>query len=454
MTTETKNLGPDDRLRVLPDGKNSPRCGPAVRAHESVLAAPREELRWADIVRRTKEGDNGGQWLQEKIRELGARRADLAARRRTGERVSDPDAEGLSFAAVGSKLPDLQRKLDFQVQLPDTGEERATVSTSAFVLATSAMAVADINTAFESVPTISDDLVMDLDDNNANTEIAAALEFAHIGNLTDTPKALNEEEQYREVGAGEDRYTGLTFKDGYQRAFSQTFIERAPAQIFSQLSDLGQGAREVMEWISIGWLMDYWGSRGSNQTLHSLYFNRTATSLFSTTANTPGTGAPSGTRIENNALVDPTNLTTLRERLASMRSGRNMPVANWPEVIMVPDARWEEAWAILQSAKVPGIFNEENFWGPNGPGATRLYSSPMIDLFSTVAWYGGRPTRQFMRKWATRPEVVVHGGSDTLPYLHTREGFRVRIGWDMRLFCRDYRFWVENLEATTAPGGA
>jgi len=458
-----KNLKHDQRLRILEPGAPEPKVhGPklmrsSLRAHKDVLGAPHRQLAIADIRRRAKDGDNGGAWLKDKFQELTARRIDVAMRRRFGERVCDNEAEGASFANLN--ILDLQRALDFQVTVPaddPAAEGRATVDTAASPLAVSAIAFADVTVAYESVPSVADELVgQEIDDKHDHTEIPVGLDFGKVGNKTDDPEPLGENDLYREAGTGEDRLSILSFKDGYQRAFSQRFIERAPAQIFSLLSDLGAGAREVMEWIQIGWIIDYWGSRGTNPQLQSLNLNRAATSLFSSTANTPGPRAPNGTRILNNRLEDPTDLENARARLVSMRNPAGFPVANWLETILVPDAAWQRAWEALKSEKTPGVFNQQNFFGPSGAmPSPRLISSPMLDLFTTTSWYAGRPGRQIIRKWATRPEVVVNGGQDTRAYLDTREGFRTRIGWDMRIGMSDYIYWIENLDAETPPGGA
>jgi len=117
----------------------------------------------------------------------------------------------------------------------------------------------------------------------------------------------------------------------------------------------------------------------------------------------------------------------------------------------VPDALKLTAWTLLKSAGTPGVYNEENYYGPMGPEAIELISTPMLDLYSTSTYYGGDPEREFVRKWRQRPEVAVHGGSGTLPFLMTREGFRVRIGWDMKLFVRAHNRWVQMLSGTDSP---
>lgn len=445
-------------LRLLNYNERRPRSSansPTLRAHESVLVRAERPMDVAAYAARAK-GDNGGQWFADEIRGLAKRRLEAAQKRRAGESVRDEQADGLSFASVRD-LRGLQKALDFDVVFKvqeENGSVRS-ITTSAFSLLTSSMAVADVQTAYESVPTVGELLVMDIDDEQPNTELGQVLDYGHQ-RPTDPPKPLGETEDYKEANSvGEDRYTALAFKDGFQRAFSQELIDRGGPRIFNELMDLGQHAREVLELAVLRKVIDFYGSRGTNPTDHVMIRNRVGASLFSSTANTPTTRSPSGTRILNNDIVAGENLSALRTRLAGMRNAAGYPVANWPEIILVPDAKWEKAWEILESSLKPGVANQANFWGPNGPGGTvQLVSTPMLDLLTTTSWYGGRPRRQFIRKWKQRPEIAVFGGRGTEPFLRTREGMRVRIGWDMTVAARDHIHWVESLDGTTPPGGA
>ena len=441
-------------MRILNYNERRPRSSANVaslRAHETVLVRTEQPLAVGELVTRAR-ADNGGQWLADEVRKLSRRREDATKKRRIGESVVDDEADALSFASVRD-MRAFQDKLDFEVAFKD--ERGRSITTSAFSLLASSMAFADVQVAYEGVPTVVERMVTDLDDKQPHTELGRPLDFGHQSPSAE-PKPLGETEEYHEAkDVDEERYTILAFKDGYQRAFSQEVIDLGGPRVFSELSDLGAGAREIMEFNSLKKLIDYHGSKGSSQTSHVMIRNRAAASLFSATANTPSTRTPSGTRVVNNALVDGTSLSNLRTRLAAMRNARLYPIANWPEVLLVPDALWERAHATLMSVLVPSVENETNFWGPNGPGGPiELISTPMLDLLTTTAWYGGRPRRQFVRKWKMRPEVAVYGGRGTESFLRTREGMRVRIGWDMTLGVRAHEYWVECLSASTPPGGA
>lgn len=428
--------------------------GVRLRTHESVLVRTEEPLDVPALVSRAK-GDGGAQWFYEKIRELARKRQTLAARRRSGDACRDEEAESLSFATV-KDMQALRRALDFDIVVHVPAENgKRSITTSAFALLTSSMAVADVNMAYESVPTVVEKLVRDLDDSAEHTEVGQVLQFPHLVDPTADPIPLKETEALKEVTAGEDRYTVLSFRDGYLAKFSQALIDRGGPRVFNDLMDLGQGVRECLELFGLKKIIDYHGSKGTSQRSHVMIRNRAAAALFSSTTNTPSTRAPNGTRIENNALVDTSNLSVMRRRLASMRSSRNTPIANWPEIVLTPDALWETSWKLLNSVQQPGVMNEGNFWGPGGPGGPIQHvSTPFLDLLTTTCWYAGRPQLEFVRKWKKRPEVAVHGGKDTEMYVTTRQGMIVSVDWDMQIGVRDHVFWVENLPGTTPPGGA
>jgi len=443
-----------DYTKVRPN-VSSGGCGrTALRTHDNVFVRTRSVPNFADMKSRCEaEGKNGGAWLRDQIADMAARREALNLRRRNGEACQDSEAEALSFGAVHDIVA-LRKALDFDVTFDhrsNDGLSCRSVTTSAFALLASSMAVQDATMAFESVPTVAELLVQDMDDIQPHTELPQVLDFGMV-NPDQDPKPLGETEEYREIGVGEDRYTVLSFKDGYQRAFSQDAIDLGGPKVFSQITDLGQGAREVMELFSLRKIIDYNGSKATGAGSHVMIRNRAAASLFSATANTPSTRTPSGTRINNNALVDTDNLETLRIRLASVRNPAGYPVANFPEVILVPDALWAAAWKMLNSTLQPGVENEANFFGPGSPGGRiKLISTPMLDLLTTTHWYGGRPQRQFVRKFKMRPEIATFGGKGTEAYLRTREGFRVRIGWDMTIGVRDHIWWIENSDDTAGP---
>ena len=432
-------------------GGEAPRLLPGVRAHSSVLVQTAQEIDYYALRNATQANP---QALVETCTDLARRRALSARARRSGYGSTDHEADGLSFGQVRD-MPALRQLMDrvgqITVQVPDgRGGQRAIV-TDSMALLTSSMAVADVNYGYESVPTISEFLIgEEIDDIQPNTEIGMPLDFG-TGNATDVPVRVNEGELgYGEVGAGEERYTVLDFPQGFKRSFSQQFVDRAPAQVYNQLLQLGNHMRERVEMWSLVKATDHHGSASSGSH-HVMVRQRATAALFSATANTPGTRAPSGTRITNNALVDSTDLDALRVRLASFRNERGYPIPVRNMILLVPDALWVTAWKILGAVFEPGVFNEPNFFGPQGPVRMTLLSSPYLDLLSTSAWYGGDPRRILVRKWALRPEVATYGGTGTQAFVDSRTALCVRLAWDMEVGVRDYVGWVQSLSDQTAP---
>lgn len=450
--TDTETGGETKRPRVAtfgPEGVTQDL--PGVRAHKDVLVKTDEVLDFA-ALKNAAEAEGGGQSYLDVVRDLSRRRRAAARRRRNGEYVIDHEAESMSFAGT-LDMREVRRMLDFPVtvQVPQADGRRDAITTSAFALLSSAMAVEDVNLAYEAVPTISEHMIgQEIDDNQPNTEIGGVLDFKHADPL-EVPRTRPEMTAYLEVGAGEERYTALSWHDGYLRRFSQQFVDRAPSQVYSQLMDLGTHMRELIEMRSLLKICDYYGSKSSSGYFHAMIRERAAAALFSSTANTPGTRVPSGTRILNNALADTTDLANLRAVLAGMKNSRGFPISNKPKVILVPDALWETAWTQLKAVMQPGIFNEPNFWGPSGPMSLTLLSSPYVDLMSTTAWYAGDPKNLFVRKWALRPETAVFGGTGTEAFVTCRQAMVVRTAWDMDVAARDYVGWVQNLAGETSP---
>jgi len=200
---------------------------------------------------------------------------------------------------------------------------------------------------------------------------------------------------------------------------------------------------------------DYDGSKSSPTEPYVYRPNGTGTALFSATANTPGTRAPSGTCIQNNALVDETDLDASRNRLAGFKNARGERISlPWSEVVtFVPYALIGTLSKIGNSEYVPGVENERSNYGPSGmwsiPPERRL-TTPKLDDLSSSAWYQGIPKRQFKRKWKLRFEYVTLG-TDTQAYLNSRIAFQARIAWDVEIGATDYVYWVQNLSGTTFP---
>jgi len=325
-----------------------------------------------------------------------------------------------------------------------------TIMASAFPIMTGTMVIAGINDAYDQVPTIGQYLVTEMDDNKRVTVMA------QLNSLDVDQEEVKELQDFPEVGTSEESVHIHSRKNGRKLSISQEAIaENDLPNIVSRVNALGEIAAEHVEELTLLRVTDHTGSGTSPAAPYVYRPAGTGTQLYITTANYPGVRAPSGTRINSNALQDDSDLDAARIRLATMLNERgrriNIP---WSRVILlVPYALLGAALKILNSELVPGVENEVNNYGPRGmfsiPPA-RVISSPRLDDLSTGTWYLGDFARQFVRKWKLRMEYVTLG-SDTQAYLDSQVAFQARIAWDVEVGARDYVNVVQNLAATTAP---
>ena len=326
------------------------------------------------------------------------------------------------------------------------GEQRA-IMASAFPLLSGALTVAGINDAYDAVPTIGQELVRDMDDSKKITQYASILS-------EDTAiDSVAEGKDFPEIGAGEEKYEVRNKRNGRRISITAEMIEENDvANITQRVNALGEIAGEIVEEQTLRRVCDIDGSDASAAEPYVLRPNGAGTALYSATANTPGTRAPSGTRVANNALVDTTDLDAVRELLAAMLNSRkkriSIPVASC--TLLVPDALAGIASKLLNSELEPGVENEVNNWGPRGRYRPKLLSSPKVDDLSTTAWYFGWFQKQFIRKWKLRFEFVTIAG-DTESFLKSRIAFQARVAFDCEIGALDYVYVVQSLAASTAP---
>jgi hypothetical protein len=343
-------------------------------------------------------------------------------------------------------LSDVQVPVDMDVM----GVGTRSIMSSAFPILTGNLVIASIQEAYNGVPTIGQELVTEIDDNKKVTTMAS------VYALDNNVEEVKELDEYPEISASEGKVEIRHKKNGRRLSISSEAIrENDIADITSRVNALGEIMSDYIEEQTLRRVTDYDGSAASAAEPYVYRPEGTGTALFSATANTPGTRAPSGTRIQNNAFVDESDLENARVRLAAMRNHRGKRISMpWSELkLLVPDAVVGKVLKVLNSEYVPGVENEKSNWGPAGkwyiPPA-RVISSPKVDDLSTSAWYMGIPQRQFKRKWKLRMEYVTLG-TDTESYLRRGVAFQARIAWDCEIGSVDYVYWVQNLSATTAP---
>ena len=325
-----------------------------------------------------------------------------------------------------------------------------TITSQAFPVLVGTAVVGAINAAADAVPTIGQFLVEDMDDDKKVTTLA------QVETLDKDIEKVGETEDFPEIGARESTVEIRHRKNGRKLSISvEAILENNLADIASRVNKLGEIGTEWVEELTLERVTDHWGSKGSAAEPYAYRPEGVGTALFSATANTPGTMAPSGNRKTSNAFVDYSDLEAARVLLASMKNerGRRMAAPRSEIALLVPDAILDKVLRVLNSEYTPGVENEKSNWGPGGMWNVpvgRVYSSPKLDDLSTSAWYYGCFTRQYRRKWKMRYEVVTLG-MDTQAYLNSQIAFQARIAWDCEVGAVSYHNVIQNLSASTAP---
>jgi len=330
--------------------------------------------------------------------------------------------------------------------LPGSGQTRA-IMASAFPLLVGGLAVKGINDAYEAIPTIGEKLVTESESNKK------IVQYAGISSLDTDVDEVRENEDFPEIGAGEEKFEIRTKRNGRRLSITKDTIEENDVpNIVERINSLAEIAKEIVEEQTLKRVTDHDGSAATPAEPYAFRPNGAGTQLYNATANNPGTRAPNGTRKTNNALADESDLENARVVLASMLNTRGKRIANPVSrmVLLVPDALAPTAQKTLNSVYTPGVENEKNVWGPEGSYRPQFVSSPKLDELSATAWYLGDFKRQFKRVWKIKFEYVTLG-EDTESYLRRRIAFQARIAWSVEIGAVDYTYVLQNLAATTAP---
>lgn len=326
------------------------------------------------------------------------------------------------------------------------GQERAIMS-SAFPLLAGAMTIAGMQEAWDALPTIGQDLVTERETNKRVSE------FARLTGQDVQVDTVKEGDDFPEIGAGEERVEIRSKRNGRRLSITaETIEENNVTDLVDRINRLAEIANEIIEEQTLRRVCDIDGSGSSPAEPYAFHPEGTGTQLYNATANNPGTRAPSGTRIENNALVDETDLEAARTVLAAMKNdlGKRIWIPMSQCTLLVPDALLGTAQKITNSILVPGTVNEHNVWGPSGQHRPTLLSSPKMDDLSTTTWYLGWFKKQFQRVWKLRFEYMTLG-MDTESFLKSRLAFQARIAWDCEVGALGYEHVVQSLSSTTAP---
>lgn len=372
---------------------------------------------------------------------------------------SDPDAFGaklqeavengdLSWSKI-TNLPALYHGLrDVRVKtyVEDVGEKFA-VTASAFPILSGTLTVAALNEAFENEETIGEQLTTPLNDPKKVTTIVG------IESLDNGVERVDETQDFPEIGASEEKYQILSNKNGRILRISKEMIaENDVAGILDRVNALARISSNRIEGLTLKGVTDHFGSASTPAEPYTLRFNGSNVALFTTSANSPGEGAPSGTRVINNALVDETDLDAAYTRLSTFLDdlGERIAIPASKLQMLIPFALQTTAFKLLNSIFQPGIENEINVYGPNGARNPKVVTSTRMDDLSVSAWYLGDFKSQFTRKWKAQLEFMSLG-MDSEAYLRAEIAFQSRVSWDAVVGARSYRRVVQCLSGTTAP---
>ena len=369
-------------------------------------------------------------------------------------RVSKEVDEGKLRLSDFGNLRDLYRALaDIQVPvvIPDVAGVQRSVMASAFPILAGTTLVKEINDGYMAIPTIGQELVTELDDPKKTTTIVA------VHALDKNVGEVKEGDDFPEIGAAEEWVQIRNKRNGRRISITAEMIEENEiAGIVSRANAVGEIASDWIEEQTLARVTDDQGSKASAAEPYVYRPSGSGTALYSSTANTPGTRAPSGTRVNNNAFVDDSDLDACRAVLDAMKNNRGTRIGiPWSEVkILAPSAIIGKVAKIFNSEYVPGVENERSNYGPTGRWylpPDRILSTSKMDDLSAAAWYMGAFQRQFKRKWKLRMEYVTLG-MDTESYLRSRIAFQARVAWDCEIGAVDYVYVVQCIAATTAPG--
>jgi len=338
--------------------------------------------------------------------------------------------------------------VDVVAQEPRCGEER-TITASAFPVLCGALTVAGFNKAYAQQPTISQELVTEVNDNKRFSE------YISLQSIDIDVDGVREGQDFPLIGAGEETFS-IHHKRGGRRfqITSEAIEENDVSNIVRLVNALARLASNHIERQSLRRICDIDGSGSSPAEPYALHWNKTGTALYQT-SNSTLTQLPSdGNRYENNALVDTTDLDNARGRLAGMKdnNGERIYIPMSECTLLVPDALMATASKLVNSELEPGIANEMNNWGPAAKTGwrPRLLSSPMLDDLSATTWYLGWFDQQFTRKWKLQLEYATQSGN-TPDFVRSRLAFEARIAWDVEVGATDYVYVIQNLSGTTPP---
>jgi hypothetical protein len=337
--------------------------------------------------------------------------------------------------------------VEVRAQIAGIGER--TLSTSAFPILAGNLTAELLERQDESVETIWQDLVTVRDTNKETTHLVRIVnsDTSHTGG-----RRRLEGDPYPLMTSSEERVQVDTVEDGRRVAITAKLLEvNDKAGFMEQVIALRQWAMNRRDRVTLHRIFDVHGSAASPAAPYVYRPNGSGTALY-TTSTTALSRAPSGTRLNNNALVDGSDIQAVIDVLANMRDELGYRVSKIGALdLVVPHALRATLEKVIKSEMTPGVENEFNPYGPKGSYQIRIHSSPKIDDFTTSVWLASRGpiAQQFTLVSRLNMEYVSMAASMT-DFLRNRLAYEARVADEFEVAARDHNRVVQSLPATTA----
>lgn len=355
-------------------------------------------------------------------------------------RWEDVDMRALFLATIDVPV-------EVRAHMPGIGER--TMSTALFPVLSGLLTTELLERQDESVQTIWQDLVTVRDTNKDTTHLVRIVnsDTSHTG-----AKQRKEGDPYPLMTAAEERVQVDTLEDGRRVAIGAKLLEtNDKAGFMEQVIALRQWAMNRRDVRTLHMVYDVYGSGTGAAAPYVYRPNGTGTALYTTTTTTHSR-AKSGTRVNNNALVDKANLQAVVDVMANMRDESGYRVSKISGIqVLTPHALRSTLSPIIKSEKTPGVENEHNTFGPLGEYQVTGLSSPKIDDFTTTSWLAARGSfsQQFVLVSRLNMEYVSMAASMS-DFLRTRLAYEARIADEFEVGARDHNRVVQSLAASTA----
>lgn len=257
---------------------------------------------------------------------------------------------------------------------------------------------------------------------------------------------------YPLMTSAEERVQVDPVHDGRRIALTAKLIETNDrAGFVEQVNALREWANDRREVVTLKRVFDLHGSAATPEAPYVYRPNGTGAALYTTSATALGR-APSGTRVENNALVDGDSLQTAINRLATMLNDNGIKAGTGRAFdLVVPHALLATALKIVGSEMTPGVENEVNVYGPRGRYMFRIHSSSLIDAFTSTAWILAKDIRRQFHLVSRIDMEYVSMPASASDFLRTRLGFEARVADEFEIGAKDHNRAVQCLDGTTAP---